>query len=67
MLFCINKQRRITFNIKQKDMSKQKKQWSLSIGTYPGILFGIRSYEEEGQTTHVFYLPLIDIALEVYK
>jgi hypothetical protein len=25
------------------------------------------NYEEEGQTTHVFYLPLIDIALEVYK
>ncbi len=48
-------------------MSEQKKQWSLSIGTYPGILFGMRSYEEENQTTHVFYLPLIDIALEVYK
>ena len=48
-------------------MSEQKKQWSLSIGTYPGILFGIRSYNEERQTTHVFYLPLIDIALEVYK
>ena len=32
-------------------MSEQKKQWSLSIGTYPGILFGMRSYEEEGQTT----------------
>ena len=48
-------------------MSEQKKQWSLSIGTYPGILLGMRSYEEENQTTHVFYLPLIDIALEVYK
>jgi len=48
-------------------MSKQKKQWSLSIGTYPGILFGIRSYEEEEQTTHVLYVPLIDIALEIYK
>ena len=48
-------------------MSEQKKQWSLSIGTYPCILFCMRSFEEEGQTTHVFYLPLIDIALEVYK
>ena len=48
-------------------MSKQKKQWSLSIGTYPGILLGMRSYEEEEQTTHVFYLPLIDIALEIHK
>ena len=46
---------------------KQNKGWSLSVGTYPGILFGIRSYNEEEQTTHVIYLPLIDIALEVYK
>ena len=48
-------------------MSNKKKQWSLSIGTYPGLLVGMRSYEEEEQTTHVIYLPLIDIALEVYK
>ena len=47
--------------------SKQNKQWSLSIGTYPGILFGLRSYEEENQTTHVAYLPFIDVALEIYK
>jgi hypothetical protein len=46
---------------------KQSKQWSLSIGTYPGIVVGIRSYEEELQTTHVAYLPFIDIALEIYK
>ena len=43
------------------------KSWSLEIGFYSGIVFGVRTYEEEGQTTHVFYLPLIDIALEVYK
>ena len=47
--------------------SKQNKQWSLSVGTYPGILLGMRSYEEEEQTTHVVYLPFIDIALELYK
>ena len=47
--------------------SKQNKQWSLSIGTYPGIVVGVRSYEEESQTTHVAYLPFIDIALEIYK
>ena len=35
-------------------MSKKKKQtpivknnWSLSIGFYPGLLFGTRAYEEE--------------------
>ncbi len=46
---------------------EQKKVWSLSIGTYPGILLGARTYDEDNQTTHVLYLPFIDIALEVYK
>ena len=44
-----------------------KKSWSLSIGFYPGILFGIRSYDEESQTTHVLYVPFIDLALEIYN
>lgn len=44
-----------------------KKVWSLSIGTYPGILLGMRTYYEDNQTTHVLYLPFIDFALEVYK
>ncbi len=47
--------------------SKQNKSWSLSLGFYPGILLGVRSYEEEKQTTHVFYIPFIDIALEIYN
>lgn len=46
---------------------ESKKVWSLSIGTYPGILLGMRTYNEDNQTTHVFYLPFIDFALEVYK
>jgi len=44
-----------------------KPSWQLSFGFYPGILFGMRTYEEEEQTTHVFYLPFIDIAFEIYK
>ena len=44
-----------------------RKNWSLSVGTYPGILLGARTYDEEEQITHVFYLPFIDIALEIYK
>ena len=28
-------------------MNKEKWNWSLSIGFYPGILFGTRAYEEE--------------------
>ena len=47
--------------------SKQNKSWSIEIGLYPGILFGIRSYEEQDQTAHVFYLPFIDLALTFYK
>lgn len=46
-------------------MKEKKINWSLSVGFYPGILFGIRSYNEKNQTTHVFYLPFIDVALEL--
>ena len=54
-------------------MSKNQKakednpMWSVSLGFYPGILFGMRSYVEEKQTAHVFYLPFIDLAIEIYK
>jgi hypothetical protein len=46
---------------------KEKRNWSLSVGFYPGILFGIRSYNEEKQTTHVLYIPLVYVALEIYN
>jgi hypothetical protein len=39
------------------------KMWAIEIGLYPGILFGIRTYKTELDTTHVFYLPFVDIAL----
>ena len=48
-------------------MENETKNWSLSFGFYPGILLGIRSYNETEQDTHVLYLPFIDIALEIYK
>jgi hypothetical protein len=41
------------------------KQWSISIGLYPGILFGARTYNDDEKTVHVLYLPLIDFALEI--
>ena len=47
--------------------SKQNKGWSISLGFYPGILLGIRSYHEEQQTTHVLYIPFIDLAIEIYN
>ena len=44
-----------------------KKNWSLSFGFYPGILFVMRTYEEPAQTAYVFYLPFIDFAFETFK
>jgi len=43
----------------------EEKYWSITIGIYPGILFGFRTYQEETFSTHVLYLPFIDIALEI--
>lgn len=41
--------------------------WELSIGLYPGVLIGIRSYVEENFTEHVLYLPFVDICLTTFK
>ena len=46
---------------------KKQTSWSVSLGFYPGILFGIRSYNEDKQVTHVLYIPFIDLALEIYR
>ena len=58
----------IKISIILKFMDKEKWNWSLSIGFYPGLLFGCRAYEEKDRLTYVFYLPFVDIALELpYK
>jgi len=41
--------------------------WEITIGFYPGILVGFRSYEGEDRNNHVLYLPFIDICLTVLK
>jgi len=46
--------------------NKIKDNWSLSLGFYPGILFGIRTYEEGDAIVYVLYMPFIDIALKIY-
>ena len=43
------------------------KDWDLSIGFYPGILFGIRTYYNKKGNSHVFYLPLIDLCITIYN
>lgn len=47
-------------------MSKNS-EWALSIGLYPGILIGMRTYVSDYSTTHVLYLPFIDIAYEIFE
>jgi len=47
--------------------NEMKNNWSLSIGTYPGILFGMRTYEEPKQIVHVIYLPFVDFAFTTYN
>lgn len=43
----------------------KERYWTITLGFYPGVLFGYRAYQEAFQTTHVIYLPFIDIALEI--
>lgn len=43
---------------------KANKEWSISLGFYPGILIGARTYYGDTHTQHVIYLPFIDIAFE---
>tara|TARA_R100000664_G_C2623552_1_gene56436 strand:+ start:313 stop:468 length:156 start_codon:yes stop_codon:yes gene_type:complete len=43
------------------------REWELSMGFYPGIIVGFRSYEQEKCYNHVLYLPFIDICLTVLK
>lgn len=40
--------------------------WELSIGLYPGVLLGIRSYQNEDLTDHVLYLPFFELCLTVF-
>ena len=40
--------------------------WSIELGLYPGVLFGVRTYNQEDATIVVFYLPFIDIAYTKY-
>ena len=43
----------------------KNKDWELSVGFYPGILLGFRTYNEVNKQNHVLYLPFIDICLTI--
>ena len=49
----------------EEPQKPNERYWSIAIGLYPGILFGFRTYEEKDFSTHVLYLPFVDIALEI--
>tara|TARA_E500000318_G_C3475973_1_gene178443 strand:+ start:275 stop:412 length:138 start_codon:yes stop_codon:yes gene_type:complete len=41
--------------------------WELSLGLYPGIVVGLRSYINETSTDHVLYIPFVELCLTIYK
>ena len=43
----------------------KNKDWELSVGFYPGILLGFRTYAEVNKQNHVLYLPFIDICFSI--
>ena len=49
---------------KNTEGKADKKDWSMALGLYPGILFGVRTYQGPTHTQTVFYLPFIDLAIE---
>jgi len=48
-------------------MSEENKGWAITMGFYPGVLIGARSYYAEDMTTHVFYLPFLDVAFQIER
>ncbi len=41
------------------------KNIDVSIGFYPGILIGLRTYKNPTAISHVFYLPLVDLCITI--
>ena len=41
--------------------------WEFSMGFYPGVLFGMRTYRERNKNNHVVYLPFVDFCLTTFK
>lgn len=51
--------------------------WEISFGTYPGILLGFRTYQEEDEVkwdgdsavmterNHVLYIPFVDMCIRI--
>ena len=49
---------------------KKWKDWELSVGFYPGVLIGFRTYpttKNSNVESHVLYLPLVDLCLTIER
>ena len=42
------------------------KDWELSFGVVPGLILGMRSYQEENKVNHVLYILFLDICLTIF-
>jgi len=43
------------------------RNWEITVGFYPGIMIGARSYAHEDSTQHVIYLPFVDLCFEIFN
>ena len=41
--------------------------WEFSMGFYPGILLGFRTYDEGDKSNHVLYVPFVDVCLTITR
>ena len=46
---------------------KKKINWEFSMGFYPGILLGFRTYDEGDKSNHVLYIPFVDVCLTITR
>jgi hypothetical protein len=61
------KSKRAKIMSKNTTGKEEDKGWELTLGFYPGILLGIRSYFNKNYNEHVIYVPFIDICLTIDK
>ena len=41
--------------------------WEISLGFYPGVLFGFRSYINNGVENHVLNIQYVDVSLTIQR
>jgi len=45
---------------------KNKATWEISVGLYPGIMIGARTYDWSNARQFVLYLPFIDVSFMLF-